>query len=384
MNLLATLWNDSYPSGGNYWSGYTGVDDRSGPYQNLLGSDGIGDSPYTIDAITSDIDHYPLMKACPWIPLSVTTTPVSVTMDVGQSQLFTSAVSGGTSPFNYQWCLNDVAVPEASSSAWTFVPNCAGSYNVYVNVTDSLSLTAKSNTTTITVNLALSVGILPTPSVMDLGQSQLFISSISGGTSPYTYQWYLNGSAVSEATSSWTFTPSSSDSFTIYVDVTDSIGANATSNDATITVNAAPSVSISPSSVNLDIGQSQMFTSTVSGGAFPYFYQWCLDSVPVSEAAGATWTFTPVSSGFYMVCVNVTDVLGAVVTSNIVPVTVNGPLLVSMAPGSVVLDMGQSQLFTSAVSGGTSPFNYQWCLNDVAVPALLVPRGRLCQVLLAS
>ncbi|MEM3773463.1 MAG: NosD domain-containing protein [Candidatus Bathyarchaeia archaeon] len=58
------LWDDDYPSGGNYWSDYTGVDLYSGPYQNETGSDGIGDTSYVIDAY--NVDHYPLMK--PWSP----------------------------------------------------------------------------------------------------------------------------------------------------------------------------------------------------------------------------------------------------------------------------------------------------------------------------
>jgi parallel beta-helix repeat protein len=48
------VWDNGYPSGGNYWSGYTGTDLLSGPLQNETGADGIGDSRY-------DIDHYPLM-----------------------------------------------------------------------------------------------------------------------------------------------------------------------------------------------------------------------------------------------------------------------------------------------------------------------------------
>jgi parallel beta-helix repeat protein len=55
-------WDIGYPSGGNYWSDYTGVDLYSGLYQNETGSDGIGDTPYVIDAYNQD--NYPLMK--PW------------------------------------------------------------------------------------------------------------------------------------------------------------------------------------------------------------------------------------------------------------------------------------------------------------------------------
>jgi parallel beta-helix repeat protein len=53
-------WDDGYPYGGNYWGDYNGTDFFKGPYQNVTGSDGIGDTPYVID--TNNIDHYPLMK----------------------------------------------------------------------------------------------------------------------------------------------------------------------------------------------------------------------------------------------------------------------------------------------------------------------------------
>lgn len=44
------IWDDDYPSGGNYWSDYTGVDSNF---------DGIGDTKYVIDS--NNIDNYPLM-----------------------------------------------------------------------------------------------------------------------------------------------------------------------------------------------------------------------------------------------------------------------------------------------------------------------------------
>jgi len=56
------VWDDGYPSGGNYWSDYTGSDFYSGPHQNKPNSDGIGDIPYVID--DSNQDNYPLME--PW------------------------------------------------------------------------------------------------------------------------------------------------------------------------------------------------------------------------------------------------------------------------------------------------------------------------------
>lgn len=74
----ANTWDDGYPSGGNYWSDYTGQDQYSGPDQDQPGPDGIGDSPRTIDADSADA--YPLMTpaAC-----SSPTRPPITNLDLG-------------------------------------------------------------------------------------------------------------------------------------------------------------------------------------------------------------------------------------------------------------------------------------------------------------
>lgn len=52
-------WDDGYPLGGNYWSNYTGIDEKKGPSQDEAGSDGIGDASHTVDP--NNTDRYPLM-----------------------------------------------------------------------------------------------------------------------------------------------------------------------------------------------------------------------------------------------------------------------------------------------------------------------------------
>jgi parallel beta-helix repeat protein len=54
------MWDNGYPSGGNYWSDYVGHDSFSGSNQNIAGSDGIGDTPYNIThPMLISEDHYP-------------------------------------------------------------------------------------------------------------------------------------------------------------------------------------------------------------------------------------------------------------------------------------------------------------------------------------
>ena len=62
----ANFWDYGYPSGGNFWSDYAGVDLYSGPNQSETGIDGIGDKPHIID---NNVDHYPLMHPWSYLPV---------------------------------------------------------------------------------------------------------------------------------------------------------------------------------------------------------------------------------------------------------------------------------------------------------------------------
>ncbi|UCE39136.1 MAG: right-handed parallel beta-helix repeat-containing protein [Thermoplasmata archaeon] len=57
--------NDSYPSGGNYWSDWTTPDMASGPNQDQPGPDGIVDFPYLLDGGSGAKDYYPLTTPPP-------------------------------------------------------------------------------------------------------------------------------------------------------------------------------------------------------------------------------------------------------------------------------------------------------------------------------
>jgi parallel beta-helix repeat protein len=73
---LNNIWDDGYPSGGNYWSDYTDIDICSGPYQNEPGSDNIWDHPYVIDE--NNVDRYPFVNESGW----ETPTPEQATCDL--------------------------------------------------------------------------------------------------------------------------------------------------------------------------------------------------------------------------------------------------------------------------------------------------------------
>lgn len=71
-NTTTNRWDNGYPSGGNHWSDYTGAD---------INGDGIGDTPYIVDA--NNTDHYPLMTPYPWEPHGVGVTYIGRVYEIG-------------------------------------------------------------------------------------------------------------------------------------------------------------------------------------------------------------------------------------------------------------------------------------------------------------
>jgi parallel beta-helix repeat protein len=145
-------WDNGYPSGGNYWSDYQ----TRYPSATEIDSSGIWNTPYVIDS--NDTDYYPLMEPYSPLALSVSISPSSVTLIVGQSKLFTSTVKGGRSPYSYHWYLNGLAVQDANDSTWIFMPARTGTYDIFLNVTDGAGTTEKSNIGQIIVTKVTLVG----------------------------------------------------------------------------------------------------------------------------------------------------------------------------------------------------------------------------------
>jgi len=178
--------------------------------------------------------------------LSLKITPSTTTIDSGQPLTLTANVANGTKPYKaIWWNLNNTQKQSGNITSWAFPTEPAGHYNVTCQVQDSSSVSGLYpmlvNWAWVTVNPTPSVSVSPSSIAIDVGQSKTFTSTVTGGTQPFTYQWCSNGAAVSGATSSsWTFTPSTSGSYSIYVNATDSSTPPQTATSANYTVNVVP------------------------------------------------------------------------------------------------------------------------------------------------
>ncbi|MEM0201066.1 MAG: hypothetical protein QXD23_01545 [Candidatus Micrarchaeaceae archaeon] len=125
----------------------------------------------------------------------------------------------------------------------SFTPNSVGpiTYSVTGEMVSPLSYPKISNSITIQVNPALSLSVSSSATSVIRGSTEKLTATVSGGTSPYSYQWYsISGSTntlISGATSN-TIAPSTSTSgtYTYGVNVIDSANAVAYSNPISFTV----------------------------------------------------------------------------------------------------------------------------------------------------
>lgn len=180
----ANIWDDGYPSDGNYWCDYSGTDLYNGPYQSETRSDGIGDTPYVIDE--DNTDRYPLMN--PWSA----GTPVASfswspsTPEVDELVTFNASASMpvGGEIVSYEWDFGDGN--HASGKVVTHRYSTAGTFTVTLNATDSEGLwdVEQKQIEVKAPPTPLTVSISPTSASILVGDSVTFNSTVSGGHHP--------------------------------------------------------------------------------------------------------------------------------------------------------------------------------------------------------
>jgi parallel beta-helix repeat protein len=134
-------WDNGYPSGGNYWSNYTGVDQKNGLHQNQTGSDGMGDTPYAIDA--NNTDHYPLMGIFNIYPVQV---PLHAPHFNNVTVISNSTITGFLAPISPEnqeiafISFNVIGKQGSTGFCRVSIPTAVmnGTYHVFVNSTEIL------------------------------------------------------------------------------------------------------------------------------------------------------------------------------------------------------------------------------------------------------
>ena len=282
--------------------------------------------------------------------------------------------------------------PASSTNQFSFTPTKTGKYILFADVigTDGTKRTVQ---TYINVVLPYSFkGVSAAPSSITIGSSVTVKPSVSGDIAgvKYNYVWCYNGgwdlwsSTVKEtgsdtSSNSWTFTPTKSGTYVLYVDVVAPGGAVRQTLSTRITVNSGwnySGVSLDKKSPQYK-GTAITVKPSVSGsrvGELQYNYVWLRNnnwndwSSTVKETGKRTtntsWTFTPTRSGTYTLFVDAYDTKTGQVTTKQTTIVINSRWKLKglnlsysspMRPWSKVT-------MTPVIEGDTTglKFNYVW------------------------
>jgi hypothetical protein len=123
------------------------------------------------------------------------------------------------------------------------------------------------------------------------------LTVVATGNPAPTYQWRKSGSNIPNATNaSYTINSATTGDAGAYTVVVTNSVSSVTSNEAVVTVNpAAPAaITVQPTNVTANLGQSATLSVTVSGSPTPTI-QWLKNSTVISGATNATYTISSVS-----------------------------------------------------------------------------------------
>ncbi len=242
--------------------------------------------------------------------VTITNNAPSNTFCSGQSVTFTAnPVNGGSSP-SYQWKKNGTDISGAISSTYT-TNTLANSDQISVVLTSSLACVTTSTATSPSVTMTLgtvtaSVSNSATSNSICGGTSVIFTATPTNGGSNPSYQWLLNGSSISAATSSTYSSSSLVNGDQISVRMTSNIacasGSPATSGIITMTVTASGEPAVSITSVP---SVSFSSSSTFAGGS--PVYQWYKNGSVIAGATSSTYSTSTAVPG---------DVFSLKMTSN--------------------------------------------------------------------
>jgi gliding motility-associated-like protein len=235
------------------------------------------------------------------------------TICLGSTVNFTSTISGGGTSPSYQWYVNGIAEVGATGDTWTSNTLADGDV-VTCELTSSEACAdpamVLSNEITITVTDAIvpTIVIVADQTTICLGSTVNFTSTISGGGTSPSYQWYVNGIAEVGATGDTWTSSTLADGDIVTCELTSSEAcadpAMVLSNEITITVTDViiPTIVIVADQTTICLGSTVNFTSTITGGGTSPSYQWYVNGIAEAGATGDTWTSNTLADGDIVTC----------------------------------------------------------------------------------
>jgi PKD repeat protein len=234
---------------------------------------------------------------------------------------FTASPTSGCAPLNVVF--TDSSTGSPTSWSWSFpggnpstasgqgphsiIYNNNGTYNVSLTVTNANGSDTETKTGYITVNQTPTVTISGNPNICGAGNSTALTANVTGGISPYSYDWSPSTAPGSGAGNTFTATGAG----TVAVAVTDSLGCTGRAKTI-VAISSALTVNIS-GTLTFCSSDNTTLTATASNGTPPYTYDWSASTAPGSYNGN---TYTATDSGSVTVTVTDSAICRGVVVSD--------------------------------------------------------------------
>jgi len=278
--------------------------------------------------------------SCPSSTLTVGPISGAANACIGTTGNVYSVPSLGTGA-TYTWMVpsgSTVAGGQGTSSILVDIGSTPGTVSVTATACGDTAY-ASTNITVNPVPVISTVTVNPATCSFSDGSAT---ASVTGGNSPYTYQW-SSGDSLATADSLY--------SGQYQLTVSDVFGC-LTSTLVTVNSSNGPQVSLSNSSnVTCPGGSTGSLTVSVTGGASPYTYAW--------TNGASTSTLSNLMAGSYVV--TITDSAGCQVVGTYA-ITQPTPISISFStnPSGCSNSTGDA---TANPSGGTAGYTYLWSAN---------------------
>jgi YVTN family beta-propeller protein len=203
--------------------------------------------------------------------------------------------------------------------------------------------------------------LTPVPEEGEVDHPFTLTVSVNSGTSPYGYAYRnLPPGCVSEDVAELECEPTSAGQSNVTVEVTDSLGYNAT---ATIEVTVVPpptseGLHVDPSAV--DLGGNVSIQWGINGGVPPLTYVYSGLPSGCDSVNRSVLNCTPEATGFFVVQGTVTDGVGGTTTAAASLVVNPAPRVTSFVAIPALVPVNTTFVLAAQVTGGTGDLNFSY------------------------